>query len=65
MFSYDVYFHEEENDQAIHEYGIVSAPSYGAAANRLVEYFGKESIISIELTELMDVLAADEIRDMF
>ena len=65
MFEYNVYYHDEEENKPLYEKGIVSSHSYGDAANRLVEYFGKENVITIELTELMDVLCFEELQEMF
>lgn len=65
MFEYKVYYHNEEENKPVYEKGIVSSCSYGDAANRLVEYFGQQNIITIELTELMDVLSFEELQEMF
>lgn len=64
MFRYTVEYHDESNGwKLVSESGIVGATSYGAAADRVVEYFGKENIFSVSLYELEDVLCDEEIRE--
>jgi len=62
MFRFTVDFIDEGFPRT--ERGILTQTSYGDAANRLVEYYGKENIISISLYETEEVLIDDEILEM-
>ena len=42
---------------------MVAAADYGLAANRVVEYYGKENIVYIKLYELDDILVDEVIAE--
>lgn len=45
--------------------GLVCGADYGAAANKVVEYYGKEYIFSVSIEELEPLLEKEEINEMF
>ena len=64
MFRFTVDFYDEETHGPNTDKGIVGTSTYGAAADRLVEYYGKENIVSISLYEIEEVVIDDEILEM-
>lgn len=69
MFRYKVTYFDEIDKIVATESGILSAETYGEAANRLVEIYGKENINVIGLYELdtwlTDAQLSDELEDGF
>jgi hypothetical protein len=63
MFRFEVNWWDKDFNDMSNEKGIVAAADYGAAANRVVEYYGKENVVDIKLYELEDVLVDEEIAD--
>lgn len=64
MFFYKIHFFEEEKIKV--GCGLVCAASYGAAADRIVEFYGEENFSSFEqLYRCEDVLMSEELADMF
>lgn len=64
MFFYKIRFFEEEKIKV--DCGLVCAASYGAAADRIVEFYGEENFSSFEqLYRCEDVLMSEELADMF
>ena len=64
MFFYKIHFFEEEKIKV--GCGLVCAASYGAAADRIVEFYGEENFSSFEeLYHCEDVLMSEELTDMF
>ena len=64
MFRYTVEYHDEITGELSTSSGIVAASTYGAAADRLVEYHGLEYIVSVSIYMMDDVLCDEELRDM-
>ena len=64
MFQYSVYFWDEDEGKERTVKGIVSVDTYGDAADRLVDYYGADNVISMELMELEDVLETDELKEV-
>ena len=62
MFRFNVSWWDET--EKCEEKGIVHGTDYGDAANRLVNYFGRANIISLELYELNDILIDEEVADI-
>ena len=66
LFHYYANFLDEMNDLAeTQEEGIVAASDYGAAANRVVSYYGKDNLISVKLIALDDPLSKAEVMEEF
>lgn len=64
MFQYTVYFYDDYAERERTVYGIVSATSYQAAAERLTKFYGEDQVITMKLMELYDVLEEDEIKEV-
>ena len=60
MFRFEVSFWEEDTNKITRETGIVGGADYGAAANRVVEYYGRKNVIDIKLYELDDILVDED-----
>ena len=66
MFRYKVRYNDElENYTIKTESGIVVAANYSEAADRVVEFYGRDNIVVLGLYEIDQVIAEPEIRDMF
>lgn len=65
MFSYVVTYFDEFDKKTRTEKGLLSASTYGAAADRLVKFYGKDSLITLVLTALEDILTEVEIKEEF
>jgi hypothetical protein len=69
MFRYKITYFDEIDKEVLTENGIVAGETYGEAADRLVEIYGKENINVIGLYELDDWLTdeqlSDELKDSF
>lgn len=65
MFSYVVTFFDTEIKTTTTEKGIVAAETYGKAADKLVDYYGKSELITMVLTELNNILTEEEIIEEF
>ena len=64
MFFYKIHFFEEAKLKI--DCGLVCAASYGAAADRIVEFYGEENFSSFEeFYRCEDVLMSEELADMF
>lgn len=60
MFEYKVRFYNEDSDICL-SHGIIGAETYSKAAEKVIEFFGKE-IITMELSELMNPLEEDDLK---
>ena len=69
MFRYKVTYFDEIDKIVATESGILAARTYGEAADRLVELYGKENVNVIGLYELdnwlTDEQLSDELKDEF
>ena len=69
MFRFKVTYYNEISCAVTTESGILTAETYGDAADRLVEIYGKENINVIGLYELdnwlTDEQLSDELEDEF
>ena len=63
MFRYKVSYYDKDESRSIIESGIVAGASYGEAANRLVEIYGKEDINVMGLYELDSWLTDGQLRE--
>ena len=61
MFEYKVRFYNEVSEVSL-SHGIIGAKSYSKAAKAIVEYFGEETIITMELSELMNPLEEVDLK---
>lgn len=65
MYYYLVEYWNSDSQEVVTESGMTSGDTYGAAADKVVELYGPESIVSVKLRELENILYEDEILDMF
>lgn len=66
MFAYCIEYVNEENPiETLNETGVVCGVDYGEATNRVVEFYGRENILSIKIYECEDVLTEDDVFDLF
>ena len=65
MFYYQVEFWDEINQEPSTGRGVVCGNNYGEAANTLVEYYGKDCVVNISLSEIEPVMSEKELIDMF
>lgn len=63
MFRYKVTYFDEIDKIVTTESGILAAESYGYAANKLVDTYGKENISVIGLYELDDWITDEQLRE--
>lgn len=61
MFRYEINFWDEFIQKSSFEKGFVCANSYGDAANKIIEFYGKDNVEDIKLCELENILTDDEI----
>ena len=60
MYYYLVEYWDSDSQKVVTESGMTSGETYGAAADKVVELYDLENIISIELTKLEDILYEEE-----
>ena len=69
MFRFKITYLDEIEKKVATESGIVAGKTYGEAADRLVEIYGKENLTAIGLYELdtwlTDAQLSDELEDGF
>jgi len=67
MYHYKVTFYDElsENKKIITDTGITSGGNAGEAINKLIEFYGKKQIISIdEFYELEEILTKTDLSEI-
>ena len=65
MFRYKVTYFDTIETKVITESGIVVGKTYGEAADRLVEIYGKEDLTTMALYEMVaDYVTDDEMKDL-
>ena len=65
MYKFQVNYWDEDDQKMKDEQGLVSAKNYGAAAERVVQYYGAANVSSVYLEEWEDVLIEDEVLEGF
>lgn len=65
MFSYIVTYFDSYEGKTVTEKGLLVAETYGGAADKLVNYYGKDYLITLVLTEINDILTVDQIKEEF
>lgn len=65
MFRYKIYYFDKLNSKSRTENGIVAAATYGDAADKLIEFYGKDNVYTLGLCELEDILVEDDIIEEF
>ncbi len=65
MYYYLVEYWDSDSQEVVTESGMTSGNAYGAAADKVVELYGSENIVSVKLTELENILYEEEILEMF
>ena len=64
MFRYEVEFWDEIDKIERKESGFIAAKRYGAAANKVVDYYGKNNVSSITLSEMLNPICDEEMREV-
>ena len=65
MFKYQVDFWDEFNKISTTEQGLTSAISYGEAAEKITDFYGKDNIYSIYIEAWGNILTKDDILEGF
>ena len=65
MYKFQVNYWDEDDRKSKDEQGLVSAKNYGAAAERVVEYYGAANVSSVYLEEWEDILIDDDVLEGF
>lgn len=63
MFRYKITYFDEIDKKTVTESGILVAESYGYAADKLVDTYGKENVSVIGLYELDDWITDEQLRE--
>lgn len=63
MFRYKITYFDELDKEVKTESGVLVASSYGYAADKLVDTYGKENVNVIGLYELNDWITDEELRE--
>ena len=63
MYRYTVKFIDEIDYNESTDIGLVAAESYGSAADKVVDFYGRDNVFSVELTEYEDIICKDELMD--
>ena len=64
MFCYKVNFWDNFDGINKDITGLISAADYGEAANKIINYYGKENVIQMKLRAVSSVLEQDEITPL-
>lgn len=67
MYQYEVYWWDKDQGPygtGVKEKGIVAAGSWGAATERVRDYYGEDCVISIEIGEISDIITEDQISEV-
>ena len=65
MFFYKIHFFDEEKPGIQIDSGLVSADSYGEAADKVVDFYGEKQFASFERLYLCeDVIVSEELKEM-
>ena len=65
MYHFVVVFIDEYDKIQKKISGLVGATSYNTAVERIAQYYGEESIISIQITSWEEILTEEEIIEEF
>ena len=65
MYHYIVNYFDSIDLRDCKDSGLVAAVDYGAAVNKVVNFYGKENIFSITIEEWEDILCEDEVMESF
>ena len=60
MYRYNVEFFDEIESKVTKERGLVGAETFGTAADKLVEYYGKDNIFEMNLEEIEAIMPEEE-----
>ena len=64
MFYYKVEFWDEIECKNTTDEGLTDADTYGKAADKVQEYYGKDNVVTISLTEFENVLTVDDLHGL-
>lgn len=64
LIRYKIEYWNEISGVLEQECGITSGTDLGDGVNRIVDWYGKDNIVSVEVYELMEVLPDEELADM-
>jgi hypothetical protein len=65
MFYYTISYWDQIDLRERKDSGLVAAADHGAAVNRVIEYYGKENVFSVEIEEWEDILSEEEVMEGF
>jgi len=65
LFKYTIDYFDNDLHKRVTDSGIVAAPSYGWAADLIVNLYGSNSVIGIELYETVICLNEDDLKETF
>ena len=65
MFCYKVKFWDDFDEVTKELNGLLSAEDYGSAANRIIDYYGKENVITLMLEEIDSPIEQEDIEHLF
>lgn len=63
MYRYEINYWDSFDHATLNEKGICAGKDYGDAANKLIEFYGKDYVIDIKLSEIEDILIDCEIKE--
>lgn len=64
MFYYEVEYWDDIDGKQAAEKGIADAKTYGEAANQVSEFYGKDNVSSVKISELESILTWDELTHL-
>lgn len=62
MFVYHMTYYDDTDCKVLTEKGFVGASTYADAADKLVEYYGVENVVSCYLEELENILCFSDLQ---
>jgi len=65
MYHYYVEFWDELDQKNRSDSGLTWGATYGDAANRVVEYYGRDNVISVQLSEWESVVPEEDVMGGF
>ena len=65
MYHYYVEFWDELDQKNRSDSGLTCGATYGDAANRVVEYYGRDNVFSVQLSEWESVVPEEDVLNGF
>ena len=65
LYTYKIRYYDDDKNELISNSGLVSANSYGEAADKVVKFYGENSFICFDdLTDHGSILTTEDIDEM-